>query len=248
VNCQDVPPWLRDAQVITVLTGAGISTDSGIADFRGPNGMWTKEPEAEKIATLSWYLKEPSLRAKAWQGRLHHPAWTAAPNAGHLAIADLERQGRLRALITQNVDGLHQRAGSSPDKVIEVHGSIYGVVCWQCDDRTTMESALDRVRSGEVDPACLLCGGVLKSSTISFGQALEPTVIAAALTAAEQCDVFVAVGTTLKVRPVSGALPRARAAGARIVIVNHDPTPFDNVADLVLHESISEVLPQLLTR
>jgi NAD-dependent deacetylase len=248
VNSQDVPDWLRHATAITVLTGAGISTDSGIADFRGPNGMWTKDPEAEKMATLSWYLKSPELRAKAWQGRLHHPAWTAQPNAGHRALVDLESDGRLRALVTQNIDGLHQRAGSTPERVIEVHGSIYGVVCWQCDDRTTMVSALDRVRAGEIDPPCLLCGGVLKSSTISFGQALEPAVIEAALTAAEQCDVFIAIGTTLKVRPVSGCVPRARSAGARLIIVNHDPTPFDAIADLVIRESISEALPVLMAR
>jgi NAD-dependent deacetylase len=246
LNSQDVPAWLRDAQSITVLTGAGISTDSGIPDFRGPNGMWTKDPDAEKIATLSWYLRSSELRAKAWQGRLHHPAWTAVPNAGHQAIAQLEQSGRLRALVTQNVDGLHQRAGSSADKVIEVHGSIYGVVCWDCDERTPMSVVLQRVRDGEADPPCLVCGGILKSSTISFGQSLDDQVIADAFAAAESCEVLVAVGTTLKVRPVSNCVPRAQSVGARIVIVNHDPTPYDSVADLVIHDSISAVLPLLL--
>jgi NAD-dependent deacetylase len=246
VDLGQVADWIARAERVTVLTGAGISTDSGIADFRGPNGMWTKDPEAEKVATLSWYLRSTEIRQKAWQGRLTHPAWTASPNPGHRALVDLERSGRLRSLITQNVDGLHQRAGNDPSRIIEVHGSIYGVVCWACGDRTTMASALDRVRSGEDDPACRVCGGVLKSTTISFGQALEPEVIDSAFRAAEDCDVFIAIGTTLKVRPVANCVPRARNAGSRVVIINADPTPYDSVADAVIGGSISDVLPTLM--
>jgi NAD-dependent deacetylase len=168
------------------------------------------------------------------------------PNAGHHALADLERQGRLLALITQNVDGLHQAAGSSPDRVLEVHGTVHEVECLSCHDRTTMRSALDRVDGGEADPACLVCGGILKSATVSFGQELDERVIAAAAEAAADCDVFLAVGTSLQVWPVAGLTEIAAAHGARVVIVNAEPTPYDDLADLVVREPIGSALPGLL--
>ena len=242
----DVPAWLAAAEKVTVLTGAGISTDSGIPDFRGPQGVWTRDPEAEKLSTLQHYVADPDVRRRAWQERLRHPAWTAQPNAGHAALVDLERQGRLRALVTQNIDGLHQKAGSSPDKVIEVHGTVHEVACLSCGDRTSMRSALDRVEAGEADPPCGICGGILKSATISFGQALDRAVIEAAFDAAADCDVFVAVGTSLTVHPVAGLVDVAARAGARVVVVSAQPTPYDGLADLVVREPISEVLPRLL--
>ena len=240
------PDWLAAARQITVLTGAGISTESGIPDFRGPQGVWTRDPEAEKLSTLQNYVADPDIRRRAWQERLRHPAWTAEPNAGHVALVDLERQGRLRALVTQNIDGLHQKAGSSPAAVIEVHGTVHEVTCLSCGDRTPMRSALDRVEAGEPDPACLVCGGILKSATVSFGQELDQRVLAAAAEAAADCDVFLAVGTSLQVWPVAGLTEIAAAHGARIVIVNAEPTPFDELADLVVREPISDVLPRLL--
>jgi NAD-dependent deacetylase len=124
-----LPQWLATAQRVTVLTGAGISTDSGIPDFRGPNGVWTRDPEAEKLSTLQYYVADPDIRRRAWQERRRHPAWTAEPNAAHAALVDLERQGRLRALLTQNIDGLHQLAGSSPGVVLELHGTVHEVAC-----------------------------------------------------------------------------------------------------------------------
>ena len=242
----DVPDWLSDARRICVLTGAGISTDSGIPDYRGPNGVWTRDPDAEKLVTLSYYLADPDIRRRAWLMRRDLRHGEVVPNAGHRAVADLERQGRLHALVTQNVDGLHQAAGNS--RVLEVHGTVHQVECLTCGDRTTMRSALDRVDAGDPEPACLLCGGILKSATVSFGQELDPQVIAAAAEAAADCDVFLAVGTSLQVWPVAGLTEIAAAHGARIVIVNAEPTPFDDLADLVVREPIGTALPRLVAR
>jgi NAD-dependent deacetylase len=243
---EPLPDWLSSARRITVLTGAGISTDSGIPDFRGPQGVWTRDPEAEKLSTLHHYVSDPAIRRRAWRERRDHPAWHARPNAAHAALVDLERQGRLRALITQNIDGLHHVAGSSPALVLEVHGSMREVACLDCGERTTMRSALDRVDAGEPDPACLTCGGILKSATISFGQALDAGVIGAAARAAADCDVFLAAGTSLTVHPAAGLTDVAARAGARVVVANAQPTPYDELADLVVREPLGTALPRLL--
>jgi NAD-dependent deacetylase len=240
-----VRTWIDEARRIVVLTGAGISTESGIPDFRGPQGVWTKDPQAEKLSNIHHYVADPEVRRKSWQARLAHPAWTARPNAGHAAIAELERRGRLHALITQNIDGLHQKAGNSPGRVIEVHGTVHEVVCLSCGRKGPMQATLDRVRAGELDPPCEDCGGILKSDTISFGQPLVPQVIDRAMQVAGEADLFVSVGTSLRVYPVAGAVPIARNAGARVVIVNAEPTPFDTIADAVIHSSIGETLPRM---
>ncbi len=237
--------WIDAAERVVALTGAGISTDSGIPDFRGPNGVWTKNPQAEKLSTLQHYLADDAVRKASWRARLDSPAWRAQPNAGHRARAALARRGKLHALITQNIDELHQRAGNDPARVIEVHGTIRRVMCWGCGERAPMEAALERVRAGEDDPHCVRCGGILKSDTISFGQTLVPEVIARAMLAAGECDLLLAVGTSLQVYPVAGVVPEAKAAGARVVIVNAAPTPMDDLADLVLSDSISAVLPEI---
>ena len=234
------------ARRIVVFTGAGISTDSGIPDFRGPNGVWTKNPKAEKAANIRNYLDEPDVREAAWQNRLTTPAWTAEPNVGHAAIVELERQGRLLALITQNIDGLHQKAGNDPANVIEVHGTVWFTRCWECDDRRPMEQALTRVRAGDPDPSCLECGGIVKSDTISFGQALVPEVIDRALQVSDECDLMLAVGSTLSVFPAANCVPRAKAAGAPVVIVNGDETAMDRYADHLLIGRIGEILPALV--
>jgi NAD-dependent deacetylase len=237
---------LAGAERVVVLTGAGISTDSGIPDFRGPNGVWTKNPAAEKTATLQNYLADPAVRRVAWQNRLSTPAWTAEPNAGHRALVDLERRSQLLALVTQNIDGLHQKAGNDPDRVIEVHGTVWWTRCWGCDDRRAMAETLDRVRAGEDDPPCLVCGGILKSDTISFGQMLVPEVIDRALRVSEECDVLLAVGSTLSVFPAANCVPRAKQAGASVVIVNGDETAMDRYADHVLVGGIGDILPDLV--
>lgn len=242
---QIVKSWIDQAQRVVVLTGAGISTDSGIADFRGPQGVWTANPAAEKLSTLQNYLADPAVRRAAWQSRLAHPAWTARPNRGHLALLDLERRGKLHALITQNIDELHQQAGHAPERVIEVHGTMRRVMCWGCRQRGPMQEVLARVRAGEPDPSCLDCGGILKSDTISFGQAMVPEVIERAMQAAQEADLLLAIGSTLQVYPVAGMVPLAKQAGARVVILNLQATPMDDLADAVLHESIGDVLPVL---
>lgn len=237
--------WINAAQRIVVLTGAGISTDSGIPDFRGPQGVWTLNPKAERMSDIRYYVSDPEVRRLSWQSRLAHPAWTARPNAGHYALAGLERRGKLHALITQNIDGLHQRAGVSKEKVIEVHGTLHRAVCLSCGWRGPMQETLDRVRAGEEDPQCLACDGLLKSDTISFGQQLIPEVIDRAMRVATEGDLFLAIGSTLQVYPVAAVVPRALDAGARLVIINAGETQFDDVADAVVRMPIGEVLPRI---
>ena len=245
-DLREVRSWIREAERIVVLTGAGISTESGIPDFRGPQGVWTKNPGAEKMATLSHYVSDPEVRRRAWRSRLESPAWKAEPNAGHRALVELERTGRLDTLITQNVDGLHQAAGASPERVVEIHGTIHEVNCLACGERAPMERALARVRAGEEDPACRSCGGILKSATISFGQNLVARDLQRAEAAAEGCDLLLAVGTTLSVFPIAGVVPVAKRAGARIVIVNAEPTEMDALADAVIRGPIGRILPVLV--
>lgn len=240
------------AERVLALTGAGISTDSGIPDFRGPQGIWTKNPDAERKATIQHYVADPEVRKGVWQSRLSSPAWTAAPNAGHLALVELERQGRLRAIITQNIDGMHQKAGSDPARVIEVHGSMREVTCLSCGAREPMAPTLDRVRAGDEDPHCLRvvegrpCRGLLKSATISFGQALDLDVFERALTAVQSSDLLLAVGSTLTVHPAAGLVPLAVQRRIPVVIVNAEPTPYDALATAVVRTPISEALPRLV--
>ena len=235
-----------EAARVTVLTGAGISTDSGIPDFRGPQGIWTKNPGAERKATLQHYMSSPEARKESWQSRLTSPTWQAVPNDGHRALVELERRGKLVALATQNIDGLHQAAGSDPAKVIELHGTMREVTCMMCGERAAMERALERVRAGEEDPPCRSCGGILKAATISFGQSLVEHDIMRADRAARECDLLLAVGSTLGVTPAAYMVPTAKSAGARIVIVNAEPTEYDFIADVLLRGLISEILPAIL--
>ncbi len=237
--------WVDAAERIVVLTGAGISTDSGIPDFRGPQGVWTKNPTAEKQSTIQTYLADPEVRRAAWQARLGHTAWSARPNAGHRALVDLVRRGKLHALVTQNIDELHQQAGQSAERVVEVHGTMRRAMCWGCGERLPMPDVLARVRAGEVDPHCVDCGGILKSDTISFGQPLVPEVIERALRVATEADLLLAIGSTLQVYPVAGMVPAAAGAGARVVIVNNQATPMDELADAVLRGPIGTVLPAI---
>ncbi|WP_420638551.1 SIR2 family NAD-dependent protein deacylase [Candidatus Poriferisocius sp.] len=238
---------VQEAERVVVLTGAGISTDSGIPDFRGPEGLWTKNPEAEKTATLSSYVADPELRKRNWQRLAEGSMWEGkSPNPGHRALVELERQGKLHTLITQNVDGLHRAAGTSEERLVEIHGTTSKVRCLTCGDLNPMASALERVRAGEADPPCLICGGILKSATISFGQNLVMEDLARSEQAAQECDLLLAVGSTLTVYPIANVVPIAHQAGARLVIVNADPTPFDGMATVVLPASISDALPVIV--
>lgn len=236
----------RSLPRVTVLTGAGISTDSGIPDFRGPAGLWTKNPDAERLFTIDTYLADPDIRRRSWLARRSNPAWDAEPNAGHHALVALEQSGALRALVTQNIDRLHQRAGSTADWVLELHGNMVEAMCTGCDARSTTAEALARLDAGDPDPACLACGAILKTATVMFGEHLDPMVLDAAVEAAADCDQFWAVGTTLQVHPAAGLCDVALAAGAELVIVNGGETAYDDVANRVVRGSISEALPSLV--
>lgn len=238
--------WLRDARFVTALTGAGISTESGIPDFRGPQGVWTRDPEAEKRATLQHYMANKEARVRSWRGRLDSPLAKAEPNAGHRALVDLEKKGKLQALVTQNIDGLHHAAGNNAANIVEVHGNVREFRCMSCTDRGPIERVLDRVRAGEDDPPCRSCGGILKSATISFGQNLERESIERSETAAAASDVFLAIGTSLAVYPVALAPEIALRAGAKLAILNAEETPYDPVAHVVIRERLGEVLPRLV--
>jgi NAD-dependent deacetylase len=244
-DLREVGHWLRASRTTVALTGAGVSTDSGIPDFRGPDGIWTRDPAAERLSNIGYYIADPEVRRESWRRRVDHPAWEARPNDAHRALAAMEAAGRLHLLVTQNIDGLHLAAGSSPDRVVEIHGSIRDSLCLGCGDRRPMADTLDRVRGGEPDPACLACGGILKSATVSFGQNLDPALLARAEEAAAGCDLFLAAGTSLSVYPVAKLPELALAFGARLVIVNAEPTPLDERADAVLRGSAADILMAL---
>jgi NAD-dependent deacetylase len=228
-----------------VLTGAGISTDSGIADFRGPNGLWTKNPEAEKSAHIDNYMANEDVRVRGWQTRVDSPMFSAQPNAAHRAVAELQTAGSVSWIVTQNIDGLHQAAGSPPESVLELHGTIWRSRCMRCGDERPIEEALERVRAGEPDPPCLVCDGILKSATISFGQSLDPDVLDRAAKVSAATPLMIVIGSTLGVYPAAGVVPLAVRNGATLVIVNNQETPFDDIADIVIRDPIGDVVPAL---
>ncbi|MEV6020618.1 Sir2 family NAD-dependent protein deacetylase [Streptomyces sp. NPDC051997] len=232
--------------LVAILSGAGISTDSGIPDYRGPDGLWRKDPEAEKLVTYEYYMSDPQIRRRAWLMRRESGALRAEPNAAHRAVAELERSGVPVRVITQNVDGLHQLAGMPARKVLELHGTARTVECTRCHARTPMDDALSRVDAGEDDPACLTCGGILKPATVMFGEHLDPVVLGEAAAITKACQVFIAVGSSLQVQPAAGLAGVAADHGARLIIVNAEPTPYDEIADEVVREPIGTALPELL--
>jgi NAD-dependent deacetylase len=236
---------LRAARHVVVLTGAGISTESGIPDFRGPNGVWTKNPDAEKTATLQYYVSDRDVRVRAWRNRVDGPYWTAEPNDGHRALAAIEQTlgSRFGLLVTQNIDGLHHAAGSDARRIVEIHGNVREVKCLSCRYRAPMEVALDRVRSGEDDPECPECGGILKSATISFGENLVADDLVRSQEHALRCDVFVALGTSLGVYPAAALPEIALSQGATLIVANGEPTPFDPAAEVVSRAPLGEFLP-----
>ncbi|MFB6671181.1 NAD-dependent deacetylase [Streptomyces sp. NPDC056390] len=234
--------------LVAILSGAGISTDSGIPDYRGPNGLWRRDPEAEKLVTYEYYMADPEIRRRSWQLRRKNWALAAEPNGAHRAVAELERAGVPVRVITQNVDGLHQLAGMPARKVLELHGSARSFVCTGCHARGPMQDALARVEAGEDDPPCLECGGILKSATVMFGERLDPVVLGEAVAITKACQVFVAVGSSLQVQPAAGLAGIAADHGARLVIVNAEATPYDALADEVIREPIGTALPKLLSQ
>jgi NAD-dependent deacetylase len=235
-------PWLRHARRILVFTGAGISTESGIPDFRGPNGVWkTTDPNRY---TIESYISDRSVRIERWQARLESRYSDAAPNDAHRAIARLQRAGLAPVVVTQNIDGLHQLAGTV--NVIELHGTSSEAVCLECARRMPIGAALDRVREGDVDPHCELCGGLLKTATISFGQPLVAVDLNRAVEEARLADVCLAVGSTLSVWPAAGVPVETIRQGGRLVIVNEGATDLDGMATLMLSGRAGTVLPKLV--
>ena len=237
-----VASWLAGAREVLVFSGAGISTESGIPDFRGPNGIWrTRDPARY---TIQSFLADPEVRRETWRNRADSPIDSARPNVGHRAVVDLERAGLVRVVVTQNIDGLHQEAGSTD--VIELHGTTRRAGCLDCGVRMPIEVVLDRVREGDDDPHCEHCGGLLKSSTISFGQALVEADADRAMEVAERCDVCLAVGSTLSVWPAAGVPLAAARRGARLVIVNDGETDLDEAASGLIQGRCGDVLPALV--
>ncbi|WP_042374927.1 SIR2 family NAD-dependent protein deacylase [Streptacidiphilus neutrinimicus] len=234
--------------LVAALTGAGVSTDSGLRDYRGPQGLWRDDPDNERLVTIGSYLADPEVRARSWRMRLDTGVLDVRPNAAHHALAAYERTGLPLRVLTQNVDGLHQLGGVTPRKVLELHGTARRTQCTRCRVRGEMAEALDRVRAGEADPPCAACGGVLKPATVFFGEHLDPEVLGQARAIAAACDILLAVGSTLQVHPAAGLVDIALAGGARVVVVNADPTPYDDAAAEVLREPIGTSLPTLLRR
>jgi NAD-dependent deacetylase len=232
--------------MVAVLTGAGISTDSGIPDFRGPQGVWTKDPAKERLFTLQNYVRDPEVRKLSWQARKASQAWRAKPNLAHLALAELQNAGVATRILTQNIDGLHQAAGSHPDKVLELHGTMYSVRCMDCSDTGEMKAALERVEAGEPDPACRLCGGILKAGTIMFGEALDESTLEMAARISMVCTHFWAIGSSLTVHPVAGLCELAWTSGAEVTVVNNAATPYDHLAHKVIREPIGQAVPELV--
>ncbi|MFM7045569.1 MAG: SIR2 family NAD-dependent protein deacylase [Ilumatobacteraceae bacterium] len=237
---------LAGARAVAVLTGAGISTAAGIPDFRGPNGVWTKNPGAEKASTIDHYLADAETRQWAWQRRVQLADLAPQPTVAHRSLLHLEHRAVLVGLATQNIDGLHHAAGSDPSLVHEVHGSNRLSHCMSCRGEWPTSVFLDRVRAGEADPPCADCGGIVKPAVVFFGETLPRAALEASMAAAEACDVLLAAGTTLGVGPINAMVPRAKRFGASVVILNDSPTEMDHHADLIVRGDIQEVLPQIV--
>ncbi|GAA0951503.1 SIR2 family NAD-dependent protein deacylase [Virgisporangium aurantiacum] len=237
--------WAAGVSRVAVLTGAGVSTDSGIPDYRGPFGVWTRDPSLANAFTYKNFMADAAVRERFWQAYVGHAAWRAEPNGAHRAIAGLEGAGVAVRVLTQNVDGLHQKAGSSPRKVLELHGTMHEVVCTGCGARTPSRATLARVEAGERDPRCVDCGRILKLAVVMFGEHLDANVAGHAQRIAAHSGLLVAVGTSLQVEPVASLCAVAVNAGNRLVIVNRDPTPYDAIADEVIREPIGEALPRI---
>ncbi len=233
---------INDSSKIVVFSGAGISTESGISDYRSKGGVWDKfQP-----ITIQEFLSEKEKRILYWERKreMYKQMREAKPNLGHLAIATLEEKGKLLGLITQNIDGLHQEAGSK--NVCEIHGSNRETICLKCGRLDPFEFVYERLEAGEKAPLCELCGGLLKPNTISFGQNLNPETLQQSMLWIHACDLMIVVGSSLVVEPAASMPARAKERGKNLVIINRDPTPYDTIADLVFHSSIGELLNQVV--
>jgi NAD-dependent deacetylase len=230
--------WLSHAERAVAFTGAGISTESGIPDFRSPSGIWSKV----QPVFFQDYLRSEESRKEAWRQKVHlfHEFGNAKPNVGHIALARWEKAGRIVGVITQNIDELHQEAGS--ENVLELHGTARKVVCLRCEQLFPVEPYIEEFAKTEAVPDCPKCGGLLKHATVSFGQTLPEDVLAESMRISQEADLFLAIGSSLVVYPAAGLPEIALRAGSKLVIINRDPTPYDDQADLVIRVPIGECL------
>ena len=242
---EDAAELMQQAKRIVALTGAGISTESGIPDFRSPGSIWQQQPPV----SYQDFISKPVARQQYWQSRHRLSAQVAAarPNAAHRALAELEQRQVLLGVITQNFDGLHQDAGHPPEHVIELHGTSRFAACTLCGKRSSMAELQERINAGEVDPRCPVCGGFLKSATILFGQRVPEAELARARALVNQCDLLLVVGSSLKVVPAATLPHLALKRNVPLLIVNLQPTPLDDYADVVIHEKAGNILPPLVT-
>ncbi|HLX58846.1 MAG TPA: Sir2 family NAD-dependent protein deacetylase [Ktedonobacteraceae bacterium] len=241
---QNAIELVQSSQRVVALTGAGISTDSGIPDFRSPGSIWLQQPPV----SYQDFISKPEARQQYWQTRrdLSGQVAAAKPNAAHYALVELERRGMLLGLITQNFDGLHQDAGNLPERIVELHGTSREAACTLCGARSSMQALQQRIDAGEVDPTCPICGGYLKSATILFGQRVPETVLTRAREMVRTCDMLLVIGSALKVSPAA-TLPRlALTRDVPLIIINLQPTPLDDYADVIIHETASVVLPSIV--
>jgi NAD-dependent deacetylase len=234
---------IRGARRIAVLTGAGISTASGIPDYRGPDGVWTRTPSAVNAFTLENFMADAAVRAEFWRSYAGHAAWRAEPNAAHRALAELDGAGAAVRVLTQNVDGLHQRAGLAARKVLELHGTMHTTRCTACPVRLPTSEVLARFDGDDL--RCPDCGGILQLDIVLFGQKLDGDVLGHARNIAAASGLFLAIGSSLQVEPAASLCSVAVRSGATLVIVNRDPTPYDEDADFVLRDDIETVVPEL---
>ena len=243
---KQVARWIIASQKVIVFAGAGLSTESGIPDFRSPGGVWDRY-DPEDFYFQNFVASEAS-REKYWQmaTEMYEPIKIAQPNQAHLAIAELEKLGKLDCVITQNIDGLHFKAGNSEEKVIELHGTALFVSCLSCKKRYDRDQIQERIKAGEKAPRCADCRGILKPATISFGQSMPEKETEEAYHRSSRCDLFIVVGSSLVVQPAASMPLVAKRNGAKLVIINRDPTPFDDTADLVVHSQAGPTMGIIL--
>ena len=233
-----------EAEKAAIFTGAGISTESGIPDFRSPGGIWSKY----KPIQFQDFMASEEMRRESWRRKIQTDGAFAAakPNRGHRAVSHLVAQGKVTAVITQNVDGLHQASGIPENKIIELHGNATYAKCLRCDRRHELEAILEKFKKDEIPPVCDDCGGIVKTATISFGQSMPEEEMIRAREATMNSDLFIVMGSSLVVFPAAGFPLMAKENGAKLIIVNRDSTDMDSFADLVVHESIGETLGEAL--
>ena len=241
-----VAQWIESAQRLIVFSGAGLSTESGIPDFRSPGGVWDRyNPEDFYFQN---FLDSEASREKYWQmaTEMYEPIKVARPNEAHLAVAELERLGKLDCVITQNIDGLHFKAGNSEEKVIQLHGTAIFVSCLSCKKRYDRNEIQERIKAGQKAPRCDDCGGLLKPATISFGQPMPARETDEAYRRSASCDLFIVVGSSLVVQPAASMPLVAKRSGARLVIINRDETPLDDLADLAIRAQAGPLMAAIL--